>query len=139
MAVEDGIVLAECISRATVPQALPLYLSAFESIRKDRTFAVQSGSVKNMDFWHMEDSARQRARDAFMKGIELDEATKEELKAEGKNPNQWADPQFQQWLFGYDALAEAQRALDKLEGKTKEAISHRSGEQSAPLKTVTVN
>jgi|SRR5271154_6060205 len=106
MAVEDGIVLAECISRATIPQAIPSYLSAFESIRKERTYAVQTGSVKNMDFWHMEDSARQRARDAIMKNVEIDEETLKELRAEGKNPNQWSDPTFQQWLFGYDAVAE---------------------------------
>ena len=51
MAVEDGIVFAECISRATIPQAIPAYLSAFVSIRKERTYAVQTGSVKNTDFW----------------------------------------------------------------------------------------
>ena len=54
----------------------------------------------------MEDSARQRARDAIMKGVEIDAETMKELRAEGKNPNQWADPTFQQWLFGYDAVVE---------------------------------
>ena len=106
MAVEDGVVLAECISRAQNLQAIPAYLSAFESIRKERTYAVQTGSIKNMDFWHMEDSARQRARDAIMNGVEIDAETMRELRAEGKNPNQWADPSFQQCLFGYDAVAE---------------------------------
>lgn len=118
--------------------AIAVYLGAFESIRKERTFAVQSGLVKNMDFWHMEDSARQRARDAYMQGLELDEATKEELKDEGKNPNQWADPSFQPWLFGYDALAEAVRSLDKLEGRTTETFAARSEEQWTQLKPVTV-
>lgn len=106
MAVEDGAVLEECISRARNIQAIPAYLSAFESIRKERTYAVQTGSVKNMDFWHMEDCARQRARDAIMRGVEIDAETMRILKAEGKHPNQWADPSFQQWLFGYDAVAE---------------------------------
>jgi salicylate hydroxylase len=111
MAVEDGIVLAECISRAANPKSIPLYLSAFESIRKERTYMVQTGSVKNEDFWHMEDGARQRARDAIMKGHEIDEETLKELKSEGKNPNQWSDPAFQEWLFGYDAV-EAVSLLD---------------------------
>jgi salicylate hydroxylase len=106
MAVEDGIVLAECLSRASSIRDVPLYMSAFESIRKERTYLVQTGSVKNEDFWHMEDGARQRARDAIMKGVEIDEETLKELKAEGKNPNQWSDPTFQAWLFGYDAVAE---------------------------------
>jgi salicylate hydroxylase len=106
MAVEDGIVIAECISRAATLQSIPVYLQAFESIRKERTYLVQTGSVKNEDFWHMEDGARQRARDAIMKGVEIDADTLQELKSEGKNPNQWSDPTFQEWLFGYDAVAE---------------------------------
>src|ERR1700744_4838347 len=104
MAVEDGVVIAECIDRATNLKSIPVYLSAFESIRKERTYLVQTGSVKNEDFWHMEDGARQRARDAIMKDVEIDEETLKELKSEGKNPNQWSDPEFQSWLFGYDAV-----------------------------------
>jgi salicylate hydroxylase len=65
---------------------------------------VQMGSVKNREFWHMEDGARQRARDAVMKGVEIDEDTLDELRAEGKNPNQWSDSDFQEWLFGYHAV-----------------------------------
>ena len=106
MAVEDGIVLAECIERATTAKSIPLYLSAFESIRKERTYMVQTGSVKNEDFWHMEDGARQRGRDAIMKGVEIDAETLKELRNEGKNPNLWSDPSFQEWLFGYDAVEE---------------------------------
>jgi salicylate hydroxylase len=106
MAVEDGVVIAECISRAKTVKDIPLYLSAFESIRKGRAYAVQTGSVKNEDFWHMQDGARQRVRDAIMKEEEIDEETLRELKGEGKNPNQWSDPNFQPWLFGYDAVAE---------------------------------
>src|SRR5579859_8282274 len=106
MAVEDGIVLAECISRARSSLDTPRYLDAFEKIRKERTYLVQTGSVKNEDFWHMEDGARQKARDAIMRGGEIEEETLKELRAEGKNPNQWSDPTFQSWLFGYDAVAE---------------------------------
>ena len=108
MAVEDGIVIAECISRAETPAEIPKYLETFEEIRKQRTYLVQTGSIKNEDFWHMEDGARQKARDAIMKGVEIDEETLKELKAEGKNPNQWSDPTFQSWLFGYDAVKEVE-------------------------------
>ena len=111
-AVEDGILLAECISRATTLQSVPLYLSAFESIRIERAYAVQTGSLRNEVFWHMEDGARQRARDAIMKGIQIGEKDLEELRNDGRNPNQWSDAGFQKWLFGYDAVAEANRNLD---------------------------
>ena len=109
MAVEDGIVLAECISRTRSASDIPRYLEAFEKIRKERTYLVQTGSVKNEDFWHMEDGARQKARDAIMRGVEIDEETLKALRAEGKNPNQWSDPTFQSWLFGYDAVQEVRR------------------------------
>jgi salicylate hydroxylase len=107
MAVEDGIVLAECIERAMSLKSIPLYLSAFESIRKERTSLVQTGSVKSVDFWHMEDGAHQRARDAIMKNVEIDEETFKELRCEGtQNPNPWNDLNLQPWLFGYDAIEE---------------------------------
>jgi len=106
MATEDGIVLAECIARASSLEELPFYLSAFESIRKERTNIVQVGSVKNRDIWHMEDGTEQQTRDAIMRGAEVDEEKAEELKNEGKNPNQWSDPKFQKWLFGHDAVQE---------------------------------
>lgn len=138
MATEDGVVLAECISRAKTPEELPFYLEAFESVRKERCFLVQSGSVKNEDFWHMEDGARQRARDAMMRNEEIDAQTLEELRNEGKNPNQWADPTFQSWLFGYDAIAEATRVLDELEGKNSDAgVTNPEG--TGPVKAVQVN
>jgi len=111
MAVEDGIVIAECLARTRSTSEIPQYLELFEKIRKERTYLVQTGSVKNEDFWHMEDGARQKARDAMMKGVEIDEKTLKELKAEGKNPNQWADPTFQTWLFGYDAVKEVSKSV----------------------------
>jgi salicylate hydroxylase len=117
MATEDGVVLAECISCAKLPQDLSFYLEAFEAIRKDRCSQVQSGSIKNEDFWHMKDGPRQRVRDAFMRNEDINEEDAKELRPEGKNPNQWADPKFQPWLFGYDAVAEAKHFLDDVEAK----------------------
>lgn len=40
----------------------------------------------------MMDCARQYAQDAIMKGDEIDADTLQELRTDGKNPNQWADP-----------------------------------------------
>jgi len=139
MATEDGVVLAECISRAKTPQDLPFYLEAFEAIRKDRCFQVQSGSVKNEDFWHMEDGARQRVRDAFMRSEQINEEDLKALKAEGKNPNQWADPNFQPWLFGYDPIGEAKRALDDVERKRAVDSGLEKPAVSGNLKTVQVS
>jgi len=106
MATEDGIVLAECVARASSLEEIPFYLSAFELIRKERTNIVQVGSIKNRDIWHMEDGTEQKTRDAIMRGAEVDQEKAEELKNEGKNPNQWSDPKFQKWLFGHDAVQE---------------------------------
>lgn len=48
----------------------------------------------------MEDGTRQQERDRQLT---------EQEPFEGY-PNRWADPVFQEWLFGYDAFAEVERA-----------------------------
>ena len=87
----------------------------------------------------MEDCVRQRARDAIMKGVEIDADTLQELRDEGKNPNQWSGRTFQQRLFGHDGVSEANRIFDKSEGKAKSISEIVNGEQSSLLKAVEVN
>jgi 2-polyprenyl-6-methoxyphenol hydroxylase-like FAD-dependent oxidoreductase len=96
MAAEDGVILAESLSRSK-SQDISHYISTFESIRKDRCYKVQSGLVKNEDFWHMEDGARQRARDAIMRDGVIDHVTLKELRNDGMK--QWTDPASQAWLL----------------------------------------
>lgn len=50
----------------------------------------------------MHDGDRQKERDRQLTQLEPFEGF----------PNRWADPVFQQWLFGYDAYKEAGAAWD---------------------------
>lgn len=52
------------------------------------------------DIFHMTDGERQHERDRQLT---------EEEAFEGY-PNRWADPVFQEWLFGYDAISEVDKA-----------------------------
>jgi salicylate hydroxylase len=109
MAVEDGLVLAECISRASTPDEVPYYLLAYEEIRKERTSIIQRVSVKNMGVFGMEDGPQQCARDASRKAQtakEQREMPKVKSNKDPKDPNSWGDKEFQPWLFGYNAIAE---------------------------------
>ena len=56
----------------------------------------------------MEDGDKQRERDRQLL---------EDEPFEGF-PNRWADPQFQKWLFGYDAFEEVDKAWPRRESSS---------------------
>lgn len=58
------------------------------------------GSTALRDIFHLTDGEQQQERDRQLT---------EEEPFEGY-PNRWADPVFQEWLFGYDAIAEVDKA-----------------------------
>lgn len=97
MAVEDGAALAEAISHAGVVQDLPRVLNAFEKVRAKRAGQMQQASLINGKLWHFPDGLKQEARDLAMRpevlGLPFEES-----------PNQWTDPETQQWAYGYDAV-----------------------------------
>ena len=99
-AVEDGAVLGALFERIESRSQIPDILNIYEALRKGRTTCIVRGSAALRDIFHMEDGDGQRERDRQML---------EEEPFEGY-PNRWADPIFQEWLFGYDAFAEVEKA-----------------------------
>lgn len=95
-AVEDGAVLGALLERIERKSQLSDVLTIYERLRKERTTCVVKGSTALRDIFHMTDGERQRERDRQLT---------EEEPFEGY-PNRWADPVFQEYLFGYDAFAE---------------------------------
>lgn len=89
---------------------IPSILHLYENIRRPRAEKIQKGAYENGDIWHMPDGEDQIARDLAMKLAESKDTTVK--KASIKNPNQWSDENFQPWLFGHDAIAVAQNALN---------------------------
>ncbi|KAI1787247.1 FAD/NAD(P)-binding domain-containing protein [Ganoderma leucocontextum] len=114
MAIEDGAVLGNLLSRLAHPEQLPVLLQAYEDLRLPRTAETQNQSRLNQKIFHLPDGPEQEQRDADMR-----KAAELELEGEGKNgtagdasegsPNQWADEKKSHIQFGYDADEAAER------------------------------
>lgn len=102
-AVEDGAVLGALFDRIERRSQIPDLLTIYEQLRKKRTTCVVRGSTALRDIFHMEDGDRQRERDRQLLEHEPFEGY----------PNRWADPVFQEYLFGYDVFAEVDEAWAK--------------------------
>lgn len=99
-AVEDGAVLGALFERIESRSQIADVLTMYERLRKDRTTRIVKGSTALRDIFHMVDGPRQEERDRQLTEHEPFEGY----------PNRWADPVFQEWLFGYDSFAEVARA-----------------------------
>jgi salicylate hydroxylase len=82
MAIEDGAVLARCVNAGT---DVPASIARYESLRRERTARIQSGSRRNATVFHL------RGIKATMRNFALSRA----------------GAQTMEWLYSYDALAAA--------------------------------
>lgn len=106
MAVEDGVMLATCLSRARSQADLPELMKHFVEMRRDRCYVILDAARNNGAIWHLADGPEQEQRDKGMRAGPKPAAA----PTEG-NPNRWSDPKFQPWMFGYDAGAEVSELL----------------------------
>ena len=97
MAVEDGAVLAECLSRAKTVDEIPKAAKAYASIRKLRAEKVKNMAEESGIEKHLPDGEKQRQRDADMKMVMNTIQTKIPAKGE-KN----AHPSY--WMMGHDVV-----------------------------------
>ena len=97
MAIEDGAVLGNCLGRVHAKEEIGEALRIYEALRKPRTTWVVNASTANRDVFHMMDGPRQQERDKGMKRAGYP-----------GHPNQWADPDSQNYIFGYDADREVE-------------------------------
>jgi salicylate hydroxylase len=89
-AIEDAALLARCLAGARgEPKAA---LQRYEGIRRPRTSKIQTGARREGRIYHLPDGEEQRQRDAA-----FEERT-------------GANEQRDEWLFGYDVLAEYDRS-----------------------------
>lgn len=104
--VEDGAVLGVLLSkisrvgpdRTDMSEVLQLY----QQVRKDRSERVAAGTMQQRHYNHLPDGPEQEARDRTML-----EQFDEQLPG---YPFFWAEPVLQKWIFGYDAIKEAEQA-----------------------------
>lgn len=98
MAIEDasclGFVLSKISSRDEIGEALAF----FYDMRRERAHTIQRGSWTNRFFIHMNEGPQYDMR--------------EEVFAAGDypgSPNLMANVLFQEWLYGYDVIKDAQQ------------------------------
>jgi salicylate hydroxylase len=105
ISVEDGAVLGGLLGKIRSKNDVPRVLALYEQLRRPRTSAVVLGSTKQQSIFHLHDGPEQEERDRIMLS---------QHPPQRGHPNQWADPVMQEFLFGYDADEEVDRAWDSL-------------------------
>ena len=103
MALESGYVLSCLFAKMESFDQLPFILRLYASIRRPRTLRAKQRSLQMRDTCQLPDGSAQRDRDRVFR---------EEKPGLGF-PNSWADPEFQQWMWGFDAKAETESAWQR--------------------------
>ena len=122
-AVEDAAVLTGLFSRIESKSQIHELLELTESLRKWRSTQVVQGSTNCQNIYHMLDGESQVARDAKMQI---------QPPAIGC-PNRFADPVFQNFLWGYDALEEAERGWKEFKEGRKATYTYKNLYEDARL------
>ena len=105
MAIEDGAVLGNLLSRISHISQLGPLLKAYQDLRLPRTTEMQESSRLSGRIFHLPDGPEQRKRDENMKkAMALQLSGNSELGRESAgNPNQSADKAKNDILYRYDA------------------------------------
>lgn len=100
-AVEDGAVLAECLSHAQFTSDIPKLLQTYEKIRRPRVERIQATALITGQYKVMPDGPAQVKRDEKM-AQRMDKA----------NPRYeyWKAGGGLEWLYGYDFMKEVSSA-----------------------------
>ncbi|KAI0147921.1 FAD/NAD(P)-binding domain-containing protein [Hypoxylon sp. NC0597] len=106
-AIEDGAVLGRLLGHIQTKEQIGKALRMYEQLRKPRGDAIVRETFSQRDVFHTVDSPKQQARDDVL----LSQIDKESKEA--PFPIRWCCPQVQPWLFGYDACAEVDKAVEK--------------------------
>ncbi|MCJ1287285.1 hypothetical protein MMC26_006633 [Xylographa opegraphella] len=95
LAIEDGAFLGSLFEDIRDPHDIKGALQLYETTRKPRTIVVAQKSIENREIFNLKDGQNQQKRDEMMK----------------QGPPSLTE--FQQWLYGYDAIAEGRSAAEK--------------------------
>ena len=87
-AIEDAAVLTVCFAKTS---DVGVALSIYEQVRKARGEAIQNSAATTQKVLHLPDGPEQEERDRRMKGV-------------GRNPDLWADEEWQDYMWGVDVM-----------------------------------
>ncbi|ERS97723.1 hypothetical protein HMPREF1624_05894 [Sporothrix schenckii ATCC 58251] len=113
MAIEDGAVLAEVLSRVQVGDTdtdtssrIRRCLKTYELLRKERTSMLVDMAYHSGRALHLGEGAAREERDRQFAAH----------RADGKKaiPDKWASPDVQKMIYSYDCVAETNEEFDKL-------------------------
>jgi salicylate hydroxylase len=106
MAIEDGAVLAECLSRvpATDADTLSRALKTYEVIRKEYTTSMVDLAAYSGRTLHLGEGKAREERDKQFR----------ENGQSGSVPDKWASPDVQKKIYSRDWIKEAQDNFDKI-------------------------
>nr|OQO18572.1 hypothetical protein B0A51_15560 [Rachicladosporium sp. CCFEE 5018] len=103
---EDGAVLGHVLAALEAKQQLPQALAMYQQLRKKRGEAIVRETFAQRHDFHMPDGPEQEERDKLM-------LSKLGKKIDVKFPSRWqCESEVQPWLYGYDAKAETEAALE---------------------------
>jgi salicylate hydroxylase len=111
MAIEDGAVLAECISAVPLTdgkidrEALSRSLKVYELLRKERTSILVDLAAFSGRLLHLGEGKAKEERDRQFA---------ESRKKGNAVPDKWASPEVQQMVYSHDCVKEAQENFDEL-------------------------
>lgn len=98
MAIEDASALGFALSKIAGPEQIPNALAFFYELRRERAHTIQRGSWTNRFFIHMNEGPQYEMREDVFKAGDYP-----------GSPNLMGNTLFQQWLYGYDVLRDAEQ------------------------------
>ncbi|KAK1826761.1 FAD/NAD(P)-binding domain-containing protein [Podospora conica] len=107
MAVEDGAVLAECLSRVPVgggAEAVARALKVYELLRKPRTSQLVELAAHSGRVLHLGEGQAKEERDRLFR----------DNGRGGSVPDKWASPDVQQMIYSYDCVKDAEERFEEL-------------------------
>ncbi|ESW96628.1 hypothetical protein KL918_000584 [Ogataea parapolymorpha] len=98
-AIEDAAALAYLFGKIKHKSEIHFILEMYEYIRKPRTTRIVNSSKDCQQIYHLQDGEKQKLRDLE---CALD-------PPQERCPARWADPEFQEYLFGYNIFEECKK------------------------------
>ncbi|CAD6584231.1 MAG: hypothetical protein CYPHOPRED_002641 [Cyphobasidiales sp. Tagirdzhanova-0007] len=111
-AIEDAIVLGECLNRTSSKSDILTALKVFEKIRKPRSDRVVSMTHVQRDWNHLENGQKQEERDQLM-------AEQMQKGRDEKFPSAWLNPELWGFLCSYDPVAEVENKYGRFAQELK--------------------
>ncbi|KAI1777286.1 FAD binding domain protein [Hypoxylon cercidicola] len=102
---EDGAVLGRLLKYVTSREKLAPALEMYQQLRKARGETIAKEALGQRDSFHLPDGPWQEQRDAVFLASLGKEATPH-------FPSRWTCPSVQRWLYGYNAVVEADKAYE---------------------------